>query len=122
MEQNSGSFTTQTEINHLQQPFITQNSENHELSSKGVINHLSWKDVSYVLNKKNKQILDNTFGIARAGEITAIIGKSGAGKSSLLNILAGITSKSIGKVTGNISINGLKTRSKTIRTYSAYVR
>jgi ABC-type multidrug transport system ATPase subunit len=39
--------------------------------------------------KGNKKILDNVWGESPQGEITAIMGPSGAGKTSLLNILAG---------------------------------
>uniref|UniRef100_A0A8R1HHH5 ABC transporter domain-containing protein n=1 Tax=Caenorhabditis japonica TaxID=281687 RepID=A0A8R1HHH5_CAEJA len=36
---------------------------------------------------EEKRILDNAFGVARPGEVTAIIGPSGAGKTTLLNVL-----------------------------------
>jgi len=57
--------------------------------------NLSWKNVSMtLLGKKGKsdvKILDNVHGEVPQGYITAIMGPSGAGKTSLLNILAGRT-------------------------------
>ena len=50
-------------------------------------NDISWTDVSYKVGKKT--ILDNCFGSVSAGSLCAIMGPSGAGKTSLLNILAG---------------------------------
>lgn len=40
-------------------------------------------------HKSDNQILIDTCGNFQAGRLTAILGQSGAGKSSLLNILAG---------------------------------
>jgi ABC-type multidrug transport system ATPase subunit len=47
--------------------------------------------------KPNKKILDNIWGEVPANETTAIMGASGAGKSSLLNLLSGRV-KSGGKI------------------------
>ena len=37
---------------------------------------------------KDKVILDNVSGICKSGHLTSIMGSSGAGKTSLLNIIA----------------------------------
>lgn len=37
---------------------------------------------------EDKQILKGISGIAKAGEVTAIMGASGAGKTTLLNIIS----------------------------------
>lgn len=55
-----------------------------------------FENVSLV--KGNKLILDNiTFSI-RSGQLIAIVGKSGAGKSSILKLITGILSPTSGKV------------------------
>ena len=54
-----------------------------------------------------KQILSNISGFARPGEMTAIMGASGSGKTSLLNILAQRLDVSrAAKVSGDINCNG----------------
>jgi ABC-type multidrug transport system ATPase subunit len=54
---------------------------------------LKWRNVSMTLQGKSdepdQKILDNVWGEVPRGETTAIMGSSGAGKSSLLNVLAG---------------------------------
>ncbi|KYQ90665.1 ABC transporter G family protein [Tieghemostelium lacteum] len=54
---------------------------------------------------KPKQILDNVHGICQSGHLTALMGLSGSGKTSLLDILSG--RKNVGDISGNILINGL---------------
>ena len=61
-------------------------------SSEGKTSIFRWDDVSYTVNEgtaKAKQILNNISGELVGGELCAILGPSGAGKTSLLNILAG---------------------------------
>lgn len=60
------------------------------------------------------------FGVAYPGEVLAIMGASGAGKTSLLNVL---TQRNMSDVrsTGYIRLNGYDIDKKTLRLISAYV-
>lgn len=65
---------------------------------------LQFENVSYHLN--GKQILNNLQGIALPGEVMAIMGASGAGKTTFLDILARKNKK--GGVSGDFFVNGEK--------------
>jgi ABC-type multidrug transport system ATPase subunit len=49
----------------------------------------------------DKLILDNVTGLVKAGEVTAILGASGAGKTSLLNAISCRVPKSEGVLLAN---------------------
>ena len=65
---------------------------------------LYFEKVSYSLN--GKQILSGAQGVAHPGEILAIMGASGAGKTTFLDILARKNKR--GNVEGNFYVNGEK--------------
>lgn len=65
---------------------------------------LYFEDVSYTLN--GKKILDGIRGVAHPGQIMAIMGASGAGKTTFLDILARKNKR--GSVDGNFYVNGEK--------------
>lgn len=69
---------------------------------------------------KEKEIIRNISGIVQPGELVAIMGSSGAGKTTFLNILAnqGISSLN---VSGKILVNGVNYGSDIIK-FSAYVQ
>ena len=48
---------------------------------------ITWSDVCFKIGEKD--ILKNSWGKARAREITGLLGPSGSGKTSLLNLLSG---------------------------------
>eukprot|EP01137_Pigoraptor_chileana_P033009 Opistho-2@23286 len=86
---------------------------------------LTWDHVKYtVVTKKRgkvvneKVILQDVTGSAKPGEMIAIMGTSGAGKTSFLNVLAGRHVQ--GVVDGQILLNG-EPRSKMFKRQSAYV-
>lgn len=54
---------------------------------------LSWQQITY--NIKQKQILSNLTGISFHSSLTAIMGASGAGKTSLLNVLSCRTQRNV---------------------------
>ncbi|KAJ5669121.1 ABC transporter G family member [Penicillium macrosclerotiorum] len=65
---------------------------------------LYWDNVSYNLN--GKEILSGIQGASAPGQITAIMGASGAGKTTFLDILARKNKR--GSVHGNFYVNGEK--------------
>lgn len=83
---------------------------------------LSFRDLSYRVkprlfakDKNPKEILKGINGDFNGSELSAIIGLSGSGKSSLLDCLSQFRVKN---VTGSITINDSK---KCIRKYSSYI-
>ncbi|GMI21589.1 hypothetical protein TrCOL_g7401 [Triparma columacea] len=72
---------------------------------------LEWNNLSFHALAKDKSIkrtiLNETFGTLPSASLTAILGTSGSGKSSLLNILAGrMSSTSTVLVEGAVSVDG----------------
>ncbi|KAL9429162.1 hypothetical protein AB3S75_031049 [Citrus x aurantiifolia] len=66
-----------------------------------------------------KLLLDNISGEAREGEIMAILGASGAGKTTLMDALAGRIEKE--SLQGSVTLNGEVLESKLLKIISAYV-
>eukprot|EP00756_Hemistasia_phaeocysticola_P040249 Hpha_TRINITY_DN16853_c3_g2::TRINITY_DN16853_c3_g2_i1::g.150483::m.150483 len=78
----------------------------------------TWEDVT-IETKKEKPLLHLQGGIARPGEMIAVMGPSGAGKSLLLNALAG---RAPGvEVDGEFRINGAGVSAKELRARVGYV-
>uniref|UniRef100_A0A0K0EIA7 ABC transporter domain-containing protein n=1 Tax=Strongyloides stercoralis TaxID=6248 RepID=A0A0K0EIA7_STRER len=90
-------------------------------SSKGV--ELTWSEieVSVPYGKTRKTVLKGVSGIAKPGEMLAIMGSSGAGKTTLLNLLTNIDQTKI-KKSGCVRVNGKYLTVKEMRTISAYVQ
>jgi len=107
--------------------------------SKDPSNYLmKWSNVSCTYQKKRKLQSDRvttlfeSYGYMKEGDVTAIVGPSGAAKSTLLDILSG--RKSVGDIYGNFSIlgrslniakvkgeGGVLRLSKAIEGFSAYI-
>jgi ABC-type multidrug transport system ATPase subunit len=74
---------------------------------------LEWSDISMsIIPKRNsdeppKMVLDHVWGQARPGETTAIMGASGAGKTSLFHVLAGrlVSNKNV-LIEGTVRLGG----------------
>lgn len=65
------------------------------------------------------QLLDNVSGIFAPGVLTALMGSSGAGKTTLMDVLAG--RKTSGYIEGDIRISGYLKEQKTFARVSGYV-
>ena len=74
-----------------------------DLKSKEVF---VWQNVTYKIpyNKSERILLDDISGYCVPGTLTALMGESGAGKTSLLNALS--QRIDLGVVTGSMSVNG----------------
>ncbi|MBA0667155.1 hypothetical protein Goklo_000277 [Gossypium klotzschianum] len=68
---------------------------------------------------RTKTLLNGISGVARDGEILAVLGASGSGKSTLIDALANRISK--GSLKGNITLNGEVVESRVLKSISAYV-
>lgn len=78
---------------------------------------LHFENVSYSLNGKN--ILNNIQGLARPGEVMAIMGASGAGKTTFLDILARKNKR--GEVSGDFFVNGEKVSNQDFKNVVGFV-
>jgi ABC-type transport system involved in cytochrome bd biosynthesis fused ATPase/permease subunit len=76
----------------------------HLSPTKRKARNISWSDVNFVVKEKTK-VLSGCWGEVKAGQVMAVMGPSGSGKSSLLNVLAGRSSSTTGIVVeGNVRI------------------
>ncbi|CAB4255590.1 similar to Saccharomyces cerevisiae YDR011W SNQ2 Plasma membrane ATP-binding cassette (ABC) transporter [Maudiozyma barnettii] len=66
-----------------------------------------YKKVRAVRQKKMRTILKGVNGLARPGEMVLVLGRPGAGCSSLLKLLAGIKNQFAGGYSGDISYDGI---------------
>ena len=78
---------------------------------------LQFENVSYSLN--GKQILSGIRGMAQSGQIMAIMGASGAGKTTFLDILARKNKR--GVVNGEFYVNGEKVDDNDFRSVVGFV-
>ncbi|CAI8614814.1 unnamed protein product [Vicia faba] len=70
------------------------------------------------VNKNKLQLLQDVSGAFRPGILTALVGVSGAGKTTLMDVLAG--RKTGGYIEGNISISGYQKNQTTFARISGY--
>ncbi|KAJ8906820.1 hypothetical protein NDN08_003306 [Rhodosorus marinus] len=79
-----------------------------ETSSVGIKRaYFTWKGVSYDVpmgKGETKQLLDNISGYAVPGKLCALMGASGAGKTTLMDVLA--QRKNKGSIQGDVKVNG----------------
>jgi ABC-type multidrug transport system ATPase subunit len=80
-----------------------------------------WKNLDKFVEidngKSKKQILFNVGGVAKPGDLIALMGPSGSGKTTLLNVLGG---RALANLTGEVLINNVKYK-KSMRRTIAYV-
>ncbi|CAI7813978.1 unnamed protein product [Closterium sp. NIES-53] len=84
---------------------------------------LAWQILSYKITSvhfdRDMEVMKSISGWVKPGEITGIVGGRGAGKTSLLNCLAG--RKIRGRITGQLSVNGLTHDLESFIQCTAYI-
>jgi len=84
---------------------------------------LSFKDLSYEVKASKGsdtlRLLDNISGIFSAGRMCALMGESGAGKTTLMDVIA--LRKGSGNICGEVLLNGFPQESISFRRCSGYV-
>ena len=78
---------------------------------------LHFSSLSYTLG--TRKILDSISGSVKPGQVMAIMGASGAGKSTFLDILA--RKRKRGLVTGTTSVNGREVRDEEFKSVMGFV-
>ena len=63
---------------------------------------IAWSDSTTVKGGGSLKLLDDVYGYVKPGTLTALMGASGAGKTTCLDVLA--QRKNIGVVTGDILV------------------
>lgn len=126
----SNTTTTNNTNNDVSLPMITKERSRASLipGPNGQVNTdshgltLSWHNLSYdvtgLVDKKKTRIIHNLTGAVHPSEIIAIMGPSGGGKTTLMNVLSGRHLN--GDVNGEILLNG-HFRTKNFRRQSCYV-
>ncbi|GAV89910.1 ABC_tran domain-containing protein/ABC2_membrane domain-containing protein/PDR_assoc domain-containing protein [Cephalotus follicularis] len=71
------------------------------------------------ISEKRLQLLSNVSGVFSPGVLTALVGSSGAGKTTLMDVLAG--RKTGGYIEGDIKISGYPKEQRTFARISGYV-
>jgi len=86
---------------------------------------LEWNNLNFFINEKDSQkhILNNISGQITSHNLLGILGSSGSGKTSLLNILANKVKKSNDiSLTGRITLNNKPRSTINFKKLSAYVQ
>lgn len=83
--------------------------------------NIVWRDLSYyvIVNGKKKQLLNKVNGYSKPGTLTALMGSSGAGKTTLMDVIAG--RKTGGIIEGEILVNGKPKENKSFNRLTGYV-
>lgn len=97
------------------------NLDDDDEATKLMVDHkpatLHFEDISYAAN--GRQILQDVSGAAKPGQVMAIMGPSGAGKTTFLDILARKNKR--GLVGGNVYVNGVKISDDEFREVVGFV-
>ncbi|KAH7951149.1 hypothetical protein HPB52_005328 [Rhipicephalus sanguineus] len=83
--------------------------------------YLDWKNITYtvpVKKKEKKALISRMYGRAEPGTLTAIMGPSGAGKTTLMNVLSGHYDKGY---QGEVQVNGWVRDTELFNQQSCYV-
>lgn len=95
-----------SDINNNNGPSDHSNDDHDEIPKTGQT-VFTFRDISYYVQHlgKEKQLLEDVSGYVKPGLLVALMGSSGAGKTTLMDVLS--QRKDSGRVEGHIRVNGL---------------
>ncbi|KAK9311725.1 P-loop containing nucleoside triphosphate hydrolase protein [Lipomyces starkeyi] len=96
---------------------LPSEDESYKLMTSHTPATLLFDDVTYTVG--SKKVLHGVQGVVRPGEIMAVMGASGAGKTSLLDILA--HKNKGGVISGDILVNGFKVSESQFKSITGFV-
>lgn len=106
-------------------PDLEQNAKVSNHLTNALVDNFSWKNLTVKVKdratKNEIEILSDSCGFVRAGEMLAIMGPSGSGKTTLLNALAHRQAAARATTTGEIFANGQTMTLRNVQQLSAYV-
>jgi ABC-type multidrug transport system ATPase subunit/ABC-type multidrug transport system permease subunit len=120
--------------NHISVPIGAALKKGQSLQSKSSFHmtgmpftpvSLAWRDINYYVDvgrgktKVTKHLLKGINGFAKPGTLTALMGSSGAGKTTLMDVIAG--RKTTGVITGEILVNGRPKKTHSFNRLAGYV-
>jgi len=94
---------------------VEKNEGKQELSD--VKGRFEFKDVIFRYNKSKTNVLDDFNLIIEQGETIALVGESGAGKSTILNLVIGFNEAT----TGQVLVDGNDMKDIDLRTYRKHI-
>ncbi|GKT88910.1 ATP-binding cassette sub-family G member 2 [Colletotrichum tofieldiae] len=103
---------TSQQLNPQLMAFVSSMRRATDVTNFGL--SFSYSDLSFQPKKSSKKILQNVTGSIDRGTLTAVMGGSGAGKSTFVNVLMGKTKNTGGLVAVNNSPDKLKRYKKVI--------
>ncbi|KAI8053515.1 hypothetical protein BDF22DRAFT_685095 [Syncephalis plumigaleata] len=115
--QNEGMIRLADSDDAHNERYPNTDNENGKLMADHTPATLSFREINYFV--AGSQVLNNVLGTVQPGELMAIMGASGAGKTSLLDILA--QRNKSGEVQGDLFVNGKTIDNQTYRRVIGYV-
>jgi len=89
------------------------------------ISSYTWNNLNVIVkdrsSKQDRKILDGVTGVAKAGEMLALMGPSGSGKTTLLNFLAQRASAASLRTEGELLVDGAVRKGSDFKAISSYV-
>ncbi|KAF7988676.1 hypothetical protein HCN44_001249 [Aphidius gifuensis] len=95
---------------------MTEKEDENLIDNSGI--DINFSKISYTPSKQKKEILKNVNGYFKAQSLNVIIGKSGAGKTSLLSVICGNKSSN---VKGEILLNNVIKSPEILRKTICYI-
>ena len=94
----------------MNEPTKFTNETHHDLMKKNNSPNIEFKDVSFSYDNNNNMVINHFNLVIEAGKSVAIVGESGAGKSTIFNLALGFYEPTSGK----ILVNGMELSSSHV--------